>query len=72
MRYLQRVAGEHVAEELHQQTWLSVLDHVENFDAASSGGGFKAWLFRIATNKANDFWRSKGWRRLQKKASSSS
>jgi RNA polymerase sigma-70 factor (ECF subfamily) len=59
MRYLQRVAGEHVAEELHQQTWLSVLDHVEKFDPASNGGGFKAWLFRIATNKANDFWRSR-------------
>jgi RNA polymerase sigma-70 factor (ECF subfamily) len=66
MRYLQRVAGEHAAEELHQQTWLSVLDHVENFDAGSSGGGFKAWLFRIATNKANDFWRSKGREKVAK------
>lgn len=60
MRYLKRVAGDQAAEELHQQTWMSVLDHVEKFDPASSGGGFKAWLFRIATNKANDFWRSRG------------
>ena len=60
LRYLQRVAGEQAAEELHQQTWLSVLDHIEKFDPTSSGGGFKAWLFRIATNKANDFWRSRG------------
>lgn len=60
IRYLQRVAGDQVAEELHQQTWLSVLDHIEKFDSASSGGGFKAWLFRIATNKANDLWRSRG------------
>ena len=61
MRYLQRLVGsEHLAEELHQQTWLSVLDHLERFNATSSGGGFKAWLFRIATNKANDFWRSRG------------
>lgn len=59
MRYLQRVAGEQAAEELHQQTWLSVLDHINRFDPASSGGGFRAWVFRIATNKANDFWRSK-------------
>jgi RNA polymerase sigma-70 factor (ECF subfamily) len=61
MRYLQRLArNDLLAEELHQQTWLSVLDHLDRFDAKSSAGGFKAWLFRIATNKANDHWRSKG------------
>jgi len=61
MRYLQRLAGrDHLAEELHQQTWTSVLEHLEKFDRSSSSGGFKAWLFRIATNKANDHWRSAG------------
>ena len=61
MRYLYRLSGsEHLAEELHQQTWTSVLDHIDRFDAKSSSGGFKAWLFRIATNKANDHWRSTG------------
>ena len=65
-RYLQRVAGNDVAEELHQQTWLSVLDHIERFDPAAVGGGFKAWLFRIATNKANDHWRSRGRERAAK------
>jgi RNA polymerase sigma-70 factor (ECF subfamily) len=60
LHYLQRVAGDQVAEELHQQTWLSVLDHIDKFDPSQVGGGFKAWLFRIATNKANDFWRSRG------------
>jgi RNA polymerase sigma factor (sigma-70 family) len=65
MRYLQRIAGnDHFAEELHQQTWLSVLEHLDKFDAKSASGGnaggFKAWLFRIATNKANDTWRSRG------------
>jgi len=61
MRYLQRLSGsEHLAEELHQQTWMSVLDHIDKFDPRSSGGGFKAWIFRIATNKANDHWRSAG------------
>ena len=58
IRYLQRLAGPSAAEELHQQTWLSVLDHLDSFDARA--GGFKDWLFRIATNKANDHWRSRG------------
>jgi RNA polymerase sigma-70 factor (ECF subfamily) len=76
LRYLQRVAGPELAEELHQQTWLSVLDHLERFQSggttpgatslAGNGGGFKAWLFRIATNKANDVWRSRGRERNAK------
>lgn len=59
LRYLQRLTGRNdLAEELHQQTWLSVLDHLGRFDPA--GGGFKSWLYRIATNKVNDLWRSRG------------
>lgn len=65
MRYLQRlVRDDHLAEEMHQQTWLSVLENLDKFDPAAvsdkaeGAGSFKAWLFRIATNKANDYWRS--------------
>jgi len=66
IRYLQRLTGsDHVAEELHQATWLSVLEHLDRFDGAAEGG-FKAWLFRIATNKANDLWRSRGRERAAK------
>jgi RNA polymerase sigma factor (sigma-70 family) len=66
VRYLQRLCrSEPLAEELHQQTWLSVLEHVSKFDATAAGG-FKAWLFRIATNKANDHWRSSGRERAAK------
>jgi len=75
MRYLQRVVGDDQAEELHQQTWLSVLDNLEKFDPAAAGASgsssataspFKAWLFRIATNKAHDLWRSRGRERVAK------
>lgn len=60
MRYLRRLGGsDHMAEDLYQQTWVSVLDYLDRFDPSSTGG-FKAWLFRIATNKANDHWRSQG------------
>ena len=66
-RYLQRLCGnDQLAEELHQQAWLSVLEHLGKFDASSGSGGFKAWLFRIATNKANDHWRSHGRERAAK------
>lgn len=67
LRYLQRLTGSnHLAEELHQQAWVSVLDHLDRFDPSSSSGGFKAWLFRIATNKSNDLWRSRGRERTAK------
>ncbi len=67
VRYLQRLVGnDQVAEEMHQQTWLSVLEHLDRFDPLACNGGFKAWLFRIATNKANDFWRSSGREKVAK------
>jgi RNA polymerase sigma-70 factor (ECF subfamily) len=66
LRYLQRLVGsDHLAEELHQQTWTSVLENLERFNP-SLGGGFKAWLYRIATNKANDHWRSRGREKVAK------
>jgi RNA polymerase sigma-70 factor (ECF subfamily) len=59
--YLRRMSGsDHTAEELHQAAWVSVLEHLDRFDAKSQAGGFKAWLYRIATNKANDFFRRSG------------
>jgi RNA polymerase sigma-70 factor, ECF subfamily len=66
-RYLGRLCGnEQLAEELLQQTWLSVMEHLGRFDASAGSGGFRAWLFRIATNKANDYWRSRGRERAAK------
>ena len=69
IRYLQRLTGgDHLAEEIHQQTWLSVLEHLDKFDPTSGSGGFKSWLFRIATNKANDHWRAGGREKFAKAA----
>ncbi len=57
LSYLRRIAGSvHAAEELHQQTWLSALEHIERFDPRG-GAGFRAWIFRIATNKSTDSFR---------------
>ena len=67
LRYLQRLLGsDQLAEEIHQQTWLSVLDNIDRFDPDATGGGFKAWAYRIATNKANDYWRSRGREKTMK------
>lgn len=61
LRFLGRMVGsDTLAEELLQQTWLSALEHLDQFRPNEGGPGFKAWLFRIATNKVNDLWRSRG------------
>jgi len=67
IRYLHRLTGSQgAADELHQQTWMSVLEHLRRFDASGASGAFRAWLFRIATNKANDLWRQRGRERTAK------
>lgn len=71
LRYLTRLGGSaHLAEELVQQTWMSVLEHLDQFRPTVTGSesavGFKSWLYRIATNKANDLWRGKSRERKAK------
>jgi RNA polymerase sigma-70 factor (ECF subfamily) len=64
LAYLHRLCGSPlVAEDMLQQTWLSVLEHIDRFDERAATGGFKAWLYRIATNKVNDLWRSQARKR---------
>ncbi len=43
------VADEATAEEVTQETWLTVLQKIEQFEGRAS---LKTWMFRILTNKA--------------------
>ena len=74
LAFLRKSTGKpHLAEDLHQATWASALQHLPNFDekrlpADSRDGAFKAWLFRIAANKTRDYFRSSGRARRHGKA----
>ena len=59
--YLRRLTGSApAAEETYQQAWLAALENLARFDHAARGANFRAWLFRIATNKAHDRHRARG------------
>lgn len=45
------------ADEIAQETFLSVIKHIGNFHGDCQ---LQTWLFRIAGNKARDFWRNSG------------
>lgn len=66
-RYARRLCGdEGEADEVVQGAWLSAFEHLGKFDPNGTDGraaSFKAWLFRIVTNKAHDGFRGAGRRR---------
>ncbi len=54
-RYLVRMVRETaVAEDLFQQAWLRVMQHIRRYDARRS---FEAWLFSVARHLAIDYLR---------------
>jgi RNA polymerase sigma-70 factor (ECF subfamily) len=54
-RYMLRhVRDRSLADELHQDVWLRVIQARETFAA---GSPFTAWLYRIARNRLIDHWR---------------
>lgn len=52
---LHRVADKDLAGDLTQQVFLSALTHIARYQFR--GLPFSAWLFRIAINQCNDFFR---------------
>lgn len=58
-----RMVGQHQdAEEITQQTFVSVIEHLDEFREESS---FRTWLLRIATNNALGFLRKRSLRRME-------
>ncbi len=55
-RYLGRYVGEAYAEELAQEVFIKVAKNNESFRGESS---IKTWIYRIATNQAKDFLKSR-------------
>lgn len=51
-----KITGDYfTAEDLTQETFISVYSHLQNFD----GSNEKAWICRIATNKSLDYMKKK-------------
>jgi RNA polymerase sigma factor (sigma-70 family) len=60
-RYLVATAGPGEADDCFQETWISALRAYPRLKRADN---LRAWLFRIAQNKAIDSYRSRGRRPL--------
>ena len=58
---LRMLGNVEAAEDVTQETFLSAYNAIKNF----RGGSFKGWLYRIASNHCNDYFRKfKGQRPL--------
>ena len=49
------VKDKHIAEDLSQEVFIKVYDHLDTFRKESS---YKTWVLRIAMNRAKDYLRS--------------
>jgi len=52
-----------LAMDLTQEIFVSMLQTVKNYDAQKAG--FRTWLYRIATNKVVDYYRSRSFQQAQ-------
>ena len=58
---LSYVKDRHIAEDLAQDVFVKVYDHMDTFRQESS---YKTWIIRIAVNRAKDFLRSSARKNL--------
>lgn len=55
-----QTSDKELSMDLTQEIFISVLKSIHNFD--ESKASFRTWLYRIATNKVVDYFRSKNYR----------
>lgn len=61
-RFVRRqVANDDIALDLTQEVFISMLRSIEHYEARK-GATFQTWLYRIATNKLIDWYRSRAYR----------
>jgi len=54
-----RVGSKQDTEDLVSEIFIKVLQHIDSFEYRQTGS-FRAWLFRIAHNHVNQFYRQNG------------
>jgi len=64
--YLKRFVNEDIAEDLLQEVFIKVSQNLATFRGDSS---IKNWIYRIATNTAKDFLKSRAYRESTKQTS---
>lgn len=63
--YVKRqLSNEDIAIELTQEIFISMLKTIQYYDR-KKGAGFRTWLYRIATNKIIDWFRSSSYSQMQ-------
>jgi RNA polymerase sigma-70 factor (ECF subfamily) len=59
-----QVSDGEAALDLTQEVFISVLRTISRYDP-KKGAGFRTWLYKIATDKTVDYFRSRGARRAE-------
>jgi len=57
-RYISHRVPEEQVEDLLSETWLRVVENLENYQSKANAG-FSSWIFRIAHNLVVDFYRKR-------------